>query len=149
MNRCLYLTYHSGTMFNSFQVSFLWVSRRISNFNWRQQAITKICGCYPVTFLNIWTSILIGVWLRKDQKKQTPWDWTLSLRKLLTTPYSIVSTIGRTNVFTYPISIAKSRKVQDSTSLCWCFMIDLLMNHKLWKTQMWRIDDGEQGKQTK
>ena len=85
------------------------------------------------------TYILIGVWLREGQNIKHLQDTCLKEvgihhSILLTTPHSMVNTIGRTYVSSWRVN--KLALLKTGSEFCRCFIGDFLMLHKLCRVNM-------------
>ena len=103
----------------------------------------KIWGCYLVTFfyrtpIFNWSVVRWGS-KNKHYNDQCSNGIELCFQISLTTPHLIMNIIGITYVFNQgiinkhaalPITITTIWKFEFQAEFCWCFIIDLLMQHK-------------------
>ena len=95
----------------------------------------KVCGCYPVTFLDR-TPLLDWCVVRSGSKNKHQKD--TCLQEVVKYYYDIiVNTIGRTYVFiqgtnkpALSLTITKLKEVWFSILFWWCFIAHLLTQHK-------------------
>jgi hypothetical protein len=100
-----------------------------------------VCGCYSTAFLKRALKLyVIGAcfkWVSKNIHYIDACSKEIGLHMLMITQ-SIVNTIWRTNVFsskinkhTFSTIVIKSREFHFQYGCCWCFILDLQMQHTI------------------